>query len=323
MSTFVITGSAGFIGFHLSLRLLNEGHRIISIDNINDYYDVNLKKSRLAKLQEFKSFNFVFGDISDRNLIEQVFGQIKPEFVIHLAAQVGVRYSIENPYPYAETNLMGFLNILEACRNHQVKHLIFASSSSVYGNNNKIPFSTKDSVDKPANFYGATKRANELMAYSYSHLFGIPTTGLRFFTAYGPWGRPDMAYYIFTKQITMGQPFTLFNKGLMQRDFTYVDDIVEGIIRLIEIPPENNPVPYRLLNIGNNSPVLIKDMIVILENLTGKKAVIKEAPMQHGEMLNTYADIDDFVQLTGYKPQTNIAEGLKKFVDWFQSYHTK
>lgn len=323
MSTFIITGSAGFIGFHISLRLLNDGHTIISIDNLNDYYDVNLKKSRLAKLQEFKSFNFICGDISDRHLTGRVFQQSKPEFIIHLAAQAGVRYSLENPYAYAEANLIGFLNILEACRNHKVEHLIFASSSSVYGNNNKIPFSTKDSVDKPVSFYGATKRANELMAYSYSHLYGIPATGLRFFTVYGPWGRPDMAYYIFTKQISTGQPITLFNKGLMQRDFTYVDDIVEGIARLVKIPLRKNPVPYRLLNIGNNAPVLVKDFVGILENLIGKKAVIKEAPMQPGDMLNTYADIDDFIELTGYKPQTDIKDGLKNFVDWFQAYHSK
>lgn len=323
MSTFIITGSAGFIGFHISLRLLNDGHTIISIDNLNDYYDVNLKKSRLAKLQEFKSFNFIYGDISDRHLAGRVFQQSKPEFIIHLAAQAGVRYSLENPYAYAEANLIGFLNILEACRNRKVEHLIFASSSSVYGNNNKIPFSTKDSVDKPVSFYGATKRANELMAYSYSHLYGIPATGLRFFTVYGPWGRPDMAYYIFTKQISTGQPITLFNQGLMQRDFTYVDDIVEGISRLVKIPPRKDPVPYRLLNIGNNAPVLVKDFVGILENLIGKKAVIKEAPMQPGDMLNTYADIDDFIELTGYKPQTDIKDGLKNFVDWFQAYHSK
>lgn len=323
MSTFIITGSAGFIGFHLSLRLLNDGHTVISIDNLNDYYDVNLKKSRLAKLQEFKSFNFIHGDISDRSLTERVFQQNSPEFVIHLAAQAGVRYSLENPYAYVEANLIGFLNILEACRNHKVEHLIFASSSSVYGNNNKIPFSTKDSVDKPMSFYGATKRANELMAYSYSHLFGIPATGLRFFTVYGPWGRPDMAYYIFTKQISTGQPITLFNKGLMQRDFTYVNDIVEGVMQLIKIPPKSDPVPYRLLNIGNNAPVLVKDFVAILENLIGKKAVIIEAPMQLGDMPNTYADIDDFIELTGYKPQTGIGDGLKIFVDWFQAYHSK
>ena len=334
MPKILVTGAAGFIGFHLSQRLLHLGHEILGVDNINNYYDVALKQSRLDQLVNFSNFEFQKIELGDKTLTLAIFDQFKPEIVIHLAAQAGVRYSLSNPHAYVDSNLAAFVNILEGCRHHNVKHLVYASSSSVYGANTKVPFSINDSVDHPVSLYAATKRANELMAYTYSHLYKIPTTGLRFFTVYGPWGRPDMAYFSFTRNILSGQPIDIFNNGDMRRDFTYIDDVVEGVIRVmarppkIELPEEHsgsiyNPPPYKLYNIGNNQPVKLLYFIEVLENCLQMKAEKRFLPMQPGDVLETYADIDELIQDTGFKPKTTIETGLSYFVDWYRNYYLK
>ncbi len=334
LSYILVTGAAGFIGFHMSRLLCKYGYDVIGVDCLDDYYDVNLKEARLSELQEYKNFSFFNINISDTAKVNDLFTDYKIDVVINLAAQAGVRYSLKNPYKYIDSNILGFTNILEACRHNHVKHLIFASSSSVYGGNNKIPFNTNDRTDHPISLYAATKKANEMMAHSYASLYDIPTTGLRFFTVYGPWGRPDMAYFLFTKSITEGQPIKLFNDGDMMRDFTYVDDIVKTISLLIDKAPSKNDnnkgvelntsesfAPYKLYNIGNNNPVNVKDFLKILEEQIGKKAIVESMPMQKGDMYKTYADIEDLVNVTGYSPQVDIETGLKNFVDWYKSYY--
>jgi len=326
MSKILVTGAAGFIGFHLSKRLLLENETVIGIDNLNDYYDVNLKHSRLAQLKDNSNFQFLKIDLFDRTAISELFTDYEPDLVVHLAAQAGVRYSLTNPYTYADSNLSGFLNILEGCRQVKVQHLVFASSSSVYGANQKIPFSVDDHVDHPVSLYAATKKANELMAYSYSHLYKISTTGLRFFTVYGPWGRPDMAYFSFTNAILKGEPIKVFNYGKMRRDFTYIDDIVEGIVRVIKRIPrienlEGTKAPYKIYNIGNNQPVNLIDFIEILETHLQVKAQKQLLPIQPGDVPETFADIDDLVRDTGFKPSTPLEIGLKSFVDWYRPYY--
>ncbi|MCM3569528.1 NAD-dependent epimerase [Neobacillus mesonae] len=323
----LVTGAAGFIGFHLSKQLLTQGFRVIGIDNLNDYYDVRLKKERLRILEQYPLFQFELIDLVDREKLNRLFADNPVDMVVHLAAQAGVRYSLEDPHSYVQSNLVGFMNVLEACRNVEIKHLIYASSSSVYGANQNTPYSTKDSVDHPINIYAATKKANELMAHSYSHLYKLPTTGLRFFTVYGPWGRPDMAYYTFTKNIIEGKPIKLFNNGDMKRDFTYIDDIVEGITRLLKCPPSPGPslidnqsstnAPYKIYNIGSHKPEKLIHFIQVLENLIGKKAIIESYPMQPGDMKVTYADIEDLHADTGFFPTTTIEEGLSQFVNWY------
>lgn len=320
MNTVLITGAAGFNGYHVSKKLLESGWQVTAIDNLNNYYDVALKEARLRNLEKYDNFDFVKADIADRDEIANLFNKISGGIVIHLAAQAGVRYSLENPHSYVDSNLVGFVNILEGCRQAKVKHLIYASSSSVYGANNKVPFSVDDPVEKPMSLYAATKKANELLAYSYSHLFSIPTTGLRFFTAYGPWGRPDMAYFSFTKNIFEGKKINVFNNGELQRDFTYIDDIVESVFLLIDKIPTNLP-PYKIYNIGNNSPVSLGLFIEILEAEIGKKAIIDYLPMQPGDMLKTCADIGPLVKEIRFQPQTDLGDGLKKFVKWYREYY--
>lgn len=330
----LVTGAAGFIGFHLSKRLLAEGYHVIGVDNLNDYYDVQLKNERLKLLEKNTHFTFYQIDIADPEALNSIFEDHSFPIVINLAAQAGVRYSIVNPHAYVHSNLTGFINILEACRYFQVDHLIYASSSSVYGANTNIPFSTKDSVNHPVSLYAATKKANELMAHTYSHLYNIPTTGLRFFTVYGPWGRPDMAYYSFTKDIIEGNPIKVFNNGDMSRDFTFIDDIVEGIIRLLDHPPvgdekwnSENPepsssyAPYKIYNIGNNNPVKLVEFIKILENLIGKKAKLEYLPMQPGDVKETYADIRNLQKDVGFSPSTPLEIGLAEMVAWYKKYH--
>ncbi len=334
----LITGAAGFIGFHTCRRLLAQGHEVIGVDNLNDYYEVALKKSRLAQLQSETRFTFVLLDIAHREALQTLFSQAHPPWVIHLAAQAGVRHSLENPYAYVESNLVGFINLLEACRHHPVKHLVFASSSSVYGANRKTPFVETDNVDYPVSLYAATKKSNELMAHTYSHLYQIPTTGLRFFTVYGPWGRPDMAYFLFTKAILTGKPIKVFNQGKMQRDFTYIDDIVGGIVQVLQHPPvpPSEPMiseqtrtldspthaPYRIYNLGNHHPVPLLIFIEILEKALGKTAVKELLPMQPGDVPCTYASIDRLANDVGFKPQTPLTEGIQQFVDWYLSYYS-
>lgn len=323
-SKIIVTGSAGFIGFHLCQQLLDQGHNVIGLDNLNEYYQVDLKNDRNAILQKNERFTFHKLDVFERDPLFEVFKDVRPDYVVNLAAQAGVRYSLKNPYTYADSNLVGFLNILEACRNFGVKHLVFASSSSVYGANKKTPFSVSDPVEKPVSLYAATKRANELMAYTYSHLYSIPTTGLRFFTVYGPWGRPDMAYFSFTKAIMEGQTIKVFNHGKMKRDFTFVEDIVDGVIRVCGHVPggtPDDPAPFKLYNIGNNSPVELGEFISILENAVGKEAVKEYLPMQPGDVPQTYADISDISADTGFSPKTDLATGLGKFVDWYKEYY--
>jgi len=325
----LVTGAAGFIGFHLTLALLDRGDEVVGIDNLNDYYDPALKRLRLdeiAKHPKFSSFEFIKADISDRALMEQLFADNSFDVVVNLAAQAGVRYSLENPHAYVDSNLVGFVNILEGCRHSKVKHLVFASSSSVYGMNVKQPFSTEDRVDYPISLYAATKKSNELMAHTYSHLFSLPTTGLRFFTVYGPYGRPDMAYYKFTKAIQNGDSIDVYNNGDMKRDFTYIDDIVEGVLRVIDkvpTPRENkysaSKPPYRLYNIGNNNPVTLRDFISAIEDACGKTAVQNFMPMQPGDVPVTFADIDDLIVDVGFKPATKFNEGIKIFVDWYSN----
>ncbi len=332
--TLLVTGAAGFIGFHLSRRLLQLGFSVHGLDNLNNYYDVDLKKARLKRLETSSQFTFHEADLANRSTVEKVFADAKPARVINLAAQAGVRYSITHPYAYAESNLVGFLNILETCRHNHVQHLVYASSSSVYGANTVMPFSVHHNVDHPLSLYAATKKANELMAHTYSHLYNLPTTGLRFFTVYGPWGRPDMAMFIFTKAIIEGAPIPLFNHGRMRRDFTYVDDIVEGVVRVTEKIPTPNPAwdgahpdpgtskaPYRIYNIGNNQPVELLYLISLLEGNIGKKAVLNPLPMQPGDVEATYADVQDLTRDVGFKPSTPIELGVKNFVSWYKDYY--
>ena len=321
-SKVILTGAAGFIGSHLAKRLLETGVEVVGIDNINDYYDVSLKYHRLSLLEKYENFTFIRCDISNKDELTGIFEDHKAEVVINLAAQAGVRYSIENPQVYIDSNVIGFFNILEACRNNPVKHLVYASSSSVYGNSDKIPFSVDDRVDNPISLYAATKKSNELMAYTYSHLFGIPATGLRFFTVYGPAGRPDMAYFSFTKKILAGEPIKLFNYGELERDFTYVDDIVEGIMNIIPtVPEEKNGARAKVYNIGNNKPVALKEFVAALEEAIGVKAKIEYLPMQPGDVYRTYADISELEKDFGFRPQTDIRTGLKKFAEWYKDYY--
>lgn len=327
----LITGAAGFIGSRLSM-LIDKDIEIVGIDNLNNYYDVSLKEERLNKLKKRNNFRFIKMDLADKESILELFSKEKFDVVIHLGAQAGVRYSIENPYAYIDSNIMGMMNILEGVRHNPVKHLLYASSSSVYGGNKKIPFSTEDNVDHPVSLYAATKKSNELMAHTYSNLYNIPTTGLRFFTVYGPMGRPDMAYFGFTNKIVKGQPIDVYNNGDMMRDFTYVDDIVEGIIRLINQPPKENPsweenqiseswAPYKIYNIGNNNPVKLLEFIAIIEKHLGIEAQKNFKPMQPGDVQKTYADTSDLENDIGFKPSTSLDEGLKKFVDWYKEYY--
>ncbi len=320
MGKILVTGAAGFIGFHLCQRLLDQGQMVAGLDNLNDYYDVSIKQARLAQLKDRENFSFTKLDLADRQGIAEFFAQEKPELVVHLAAQAGVRYSLKNPNAYVDSNLVGFVNILEGCRHHSVKHLVYASSSSVYGSNKKIPFSVTDDVDHPVSLYAATKKANELMAHSYSHLYGIPTTGLRFFTVYGPWGRPDMAYFSFTKAILAGETIKVFNHGQMRRDFTYIDDVIEGVVRVINHIPTGS-VPYRLYNIGNHSPVNLGDFIAILEECLGKQAEKVFLPMQPGDVPETYADVADLMADVGFSPSTPLVDGLRIFVTWYKSFY--
>jgi UDP-glucuronate 4-epimerase len=331
----LVTGASGFIGFHLFQYLLDRGENVLGLDNLNDYYDISLKEARLAQLKEKPGFQFVKLDLADRPGIADLFSQEKPQRVVNLAAQAGVRYSIENPNVYVDSNLVGFVNILEGCRHNNVEHLVYASSSSVYGANTKMPFSVKDNVDHPVSLYAATKKANELMAHTYSHLYGLPTTGLRFFTVYGPWGRPDMAYFLFTKAILEGKTIKVFNKGKMKRDFTYIDDIVEGVGRVLDRIPQSdtswNSVqpesgssrpPYQMYNIGNHQPVALIHFIEILENCIGKKADKEFLPMQMGDVVETYADVDDLMRDIGFIPGTSLQKGLEHFVFWYRSFYS-
>lgn len=330
----LVTGAAGFIGSALSLRLLDRGDEVVGIDNLNDYYDIELKKSRLARTQDHPGYTDVRIDLEDREGIATLFSEHKPDSVVNLAAQAGVRYSIENPLAYVDTNLLGFANILEGCRHNQVGHLVYASSSSVYGSNTNMPFSVHDNVDHPVSLYAASKKANELMAHTYSHLYRIPTTGLRFFTVYGPWGRPDMALFKFTHNILAGKPIDVFNHGNHRRDFTYIDDIVEGVIRVLDRIPGPNPewsgdvpdsatstAPYQLYNIGNNNPVELMRYIEVLEECLGKKAEKNMLPLQPGDVPATYADISDLVRDVNYKPDMSIEQGIANFVDWYRGYY--
>lgn len=321
----LVTGAAGFIGFHVSKRLLESGVQVVGIDNINEYYSVKLKKDRLSILKGFDNFKFYRLDINEREKLKAIFEVEKINIVIHLAAQAGVRYSLDNPHSYADSNLGGFVNILELCRTFKVQHFIYASSSSVYGMNKKVPFSTDDKVEQPISLYAATKRANELIAYSYSHLYRIPTTGLRFFTVYGPWGRPDMAYFGFTKAISEGKTIKVFNNGEMERDFTFVDDVVDGIEKLLHKPPveEEGTPPIKVYNIGNNKPVKLMEFIAAIESSTGVEAKKEYHPMQPGDVLRTYADIDPMKELVGFEPKTTIQEGIAEFVAWYKTYYGK
>jgi UDP-glucuronate 4-epimerase len=330
----LVTGAAGFIGSKLSLRLLERGDEVIGIDNLNDYYDVELKKKRLGRTLEYDGYTDVRMDLENRDGIAATFAAQKPHRVVNLAAQAGVRYSLENPHAYVDTNLVGFVNVLEGCRHHHVEHLVYASSSSVYGSNTHMPFSVHDNVDHPVSLYAASKKANELMAHTYSHLYRLPTTGLRFFTVYGPWGRPDMALFLFTRNILAGKPIDVFNYGNHRRDFTYIDDIVEGVIRVLDRVPESNPewsgdkpdsatsnAPYRLYNIGNNQPVELMRYIEVLENCLGRKAEKNLLPLQPGDVPDTYADVADLVRDVDYMPSTSIEEGIANFVDWYREYY--
>lgn len=316
---YLVTGAAGFIGMYTAKRLLEQGHQVIGLDNLNDYYEPELKQHRLAQLLPFKNFTFVELDLANRAGMAELFSAKKFDRVIHLAAQAGVRYSIENPFAYVDSNLVGMMTILEGCRHNKVQHLVYASSSSVYGMNDKIPFSETDQVDNPVSLYAATKKANELMAHSYSKLYGIPTTGLRFFTVYGPAGRPDMAPWLFTEAIIKGEPIKVFNQGKMLRDFTYIDDIVEGIMRIQDVVP-TDAIPYSLFNIGNNEPIELARFIQAIETACGKSAEKIMLPMQPGDVERTYADTSRLEAAVGYKPQTQIEHGIQQFVDWYKEY---
>ncbi len=330
----LVTGAAGFIGMTTSLRLLARGDEVVGLDNLNDYYEVSLKENRLKRLTALPGFRFVKLDVGDRAGMEKLFAEEKFDKVIHLAAQAGVRYSIQNPHAYVDSNLVGFINVLEGCRHNQVQHLVYASSSSVYGGNTRMPFSEHDSVDHPVSLYAATKKANELMAHTYSHLYGLPTTGLRFFTVYGPWGRPDMALFLFTKAILEGRPIDVFNHGNMKRDFTYIDDIVEGVIRVMDRNAAANPeydaiaadpatsnVPYRVFNIGNNNPVQLLDFIGAIENALGRKAEKRLLPLQDGDVPATYANTDLLNDWVGFVPGTSVEDGVGRFVSWYRDYY--
>jgi len=334
MKKILITGAAGFIGFHVSKRFLESGNSIVGVDNLNDYYDVNLKKARLALLEKKASFRFVKANIADRERMSALFKEEAPEIVVHLAAQAGVRYSLVNPHVYADSNLTGFINILEGCRHQKTTHLVFASSSSVYGANTQMPFSVHHNVDHPVSLYAATKKANELMAHTYAHLYNLPCTGLRFFTVYGPWGRPDMALFLFTKAILEERPIDVFNEGRMSRDFTYIDDIVEGVFRVSDkIPNSNvhwngdNPdpgtsfAPYKIYNIGNNNPAELFEFIRMLEAQLGRKAKMNLLPMQPGDVPKTFADVDDLMKDVGFKPATSLEDGIRHFVKWYREYY--
>ncbi len=319
----LVTGAAGFIGMHLSHALLKAGCSVIGLDNLNDYYDVDLKRSRLATLEGQKRFTFVQVEMADRTAMARLFAEHAFDAVVNLAAQAGVRYSIDHPHAYADSNLTGFLNVLEGCRHQQVKHLVYASSSSVYGNNRKMPFSVSDKVDYPISLYAATKKSNELMAHAYAHLYRIPMTGLRFFTVYGPWGRPDMAYFKFVKAISSGEAIDVYNHGEMKRDFTYIDDVVETLCRVLVRPPQttDEEAPYKLYNIGNHSPESLMDFIEAIEGALGMKARKNMLPMQPGDVPATYADVEELVRDFDFKPDTTIREGIQKFVDWYRSYY--
>ena len=318
--TILITGSAGFIGYFLSKRMLASGYQVIGVDNINDYYDQQYKYARLAQLQESKNFIFFKTDLTNESALNEIFKQYRPSTVVNLAAQAGIRYSTENPMAYVQSNIVGFTNILEACRHFGTSHLIYASSSSVYGGNDKLPFSVDDRVDHPVSFYAATKRSNELMAYVYSHAYGLATTGLRFFTVYGPFGRPDMSLFLFTKAILSAKPITVYNHGDMKRDFTYIDDIIDGLIPLFDKIPDQK-TPYSLYNIGNNNPTPLMSLIKSLENELNLKAILDLQPMLPVDVKETYADIDDLQQLTGFQPKISIEQGVKNFITWYKAYH--
>lgn len=334
MAKILVTGAAGFIGFHTSMRLLARGDEVVGLDNLNDYYDVNLKRDRLKQLQEQQNFKFVEMELADRDRVARLFSEECFERVLNLAAQAGVRYSLKNPHAYVDSNLVGFVNVLEGCRHNRVEHLTYASSSSVYGLNTSMPFSIHHNVDHPVSLYAATKKANELMAHTYSHLYQLPTTGLRFFTVYGPWGRPDMALFLFTKAILEGKPIDVFNQGKMKRDFTYIDDIVEGVIRVMDntaVPnqvwrsdspdPGTSCAPYKLYNIGNNNPVELMDYIGAIESALGMTAEKNLLPIQPGDVPATFADVDDLVADVGFKPSTSIQDGIGSFVNWYRNYY--
>ena len=344
----LVTGTAGFIGYYLAKRLAERGDEILGLDSINDYYDVNLKYARLedsgirradigygkiVKSKKYKNYRFIQMNLHDREGLEKLFNEHAVDAVCHLAAQAGVRYSLTNPHAYVDSNIVGFLHILEGCRNKGVQHLVYASSSSVYGLNESVPFKTSDNVDHPVSLYAASKKSNELMAHTYSHLYSIPTTGLRFFTVYGPWGRPDMAYFKFTEAILQGKPIDVYNNGDMYRDFTYIDDIIEGVVRIIDAIPRGNPswngkdpdpasstAPYKVYNIGNNSPVKLLDFITTIEEALGKKATMNFLPMQQGDVYTTYADVTDLMRDTGFRPDTPVNEGINRFVEWYRRY---
>lgn len=334
MAKYLVTGAAGFIGFHLCRSLLDRGDRVVGLDNLNDYYSVQLKKDRLAQLEGRAGFRFLKRDLADRAAMAALFEEDVFDIVLHMGAQAGVRYSLVNPHAYLESNLAGFLNVLEGCRHHAVKHLVYASSSSVYGSNTRMPFSVHDNVDHPVSLYAASKKANELMAHTYSHLYRLPTTGLRFFTVYGPWGRPDMALFLFTRKILAGQPIEVYNHGKMKRDFTYIDDIVEGVLRVADRVAQPHPgwsgsqpdpgtssAPYRIYNIGNHQPVELLHFIETLEKCLGVEAKKELLPMQPGDVPATYADVDDLMRDVGFRPNTPIEVGIARFVEWYRSYH--
>jgi UDP-glucuronate 4-epimerase len=330
----LVTGAAGFIGYHTASRLIDRGHEVIGLDNLNSYYDVSLKEARVARLKERERFRFIKADLGDRTMIEATFAEEKPSRVIHLAAQAGVRYSLEHPHAYVNSNVTGFLHVLEGCRHHEVEHLVYASSSSVYGGNRALPFSVSDNVDHPVSLYGATKKANELMAHSYAHLFRLPVTGLRFFTVYGPWGRPDMSLFIFTRKILAGEPIPVFNYGHHARDFTYIDDAVEGVLRTLdtiaspdpnwrpEAPdPATSEAPYRVYNIGNHRPVALLDYIATIERALGLEAKIELLPAQPGDVAETYADVEALKEAIGFQPETRLDLGIERFVAWYRDYY--
>ena len=334
MPKILLTGAAGFIGSFVAQRLLARGDEVVGLDNLNDYYDVDLKEARLARLRPEPRFRFVKVDLADRRAMEELFANERFDSVVHLAAQAGVRYSLTHPHAYVDSNIVGFLTILEGCRHTGVRHLVYASSSSVYGANTEMPFSVHHNVDHPVSLYAATKKANELMAHTYSHLYRLPTTGLRFFTVYGPWGRPDMAAYLFAKAITEGRPIDVFNNGNMKRDFTYIDDVADGVVRTLDRVPEGNPgwsgkapdaassaAPYRLYNIGNHSPVQLTRFIELIEESLGRKAIKRMQPMQPGDVPETYADVDDLARDVGFAPATPIEVGIERFIAWFKAYH--
>jgi UDP-glucuronate 4-epimerase len=330
----LVTGAAGFIGYHTAARLLDQGHDVIGFDNLSPYYDVSLKEARLARLKEHARFRFLQADLADRTVVEATFAEERPERVIHLAAQAGVRYSIEQPHAYISSNVTGFLHVLEGCRHHDVKHLVYASTSAVYGANRKLPFDVSDGTDHPVSLYGATKKANEMMAHSYAYLFGLPVTGLRFFTVYGPWGRPDMSLFLFTRQILAGEPIKVFNYGRHARDFTYVEDAAEGVVRALDVvatpdpnwraespDPATSSAPYRLYNIGNHSPVTLLDYIAAIEKALDKKAKLELVPLQPGDVEETYADVEALHAATGFQPSTPLEVGIERFVIWYRDYY--